>query len=191
MNGENSICFLLRLIVVINRIHILGASGSGTTTLVKLLSMQLSIRHMDCDDYFWKTKFSESWPADMRLKLLTDEIKKQDNWILSGATIPWGNSLTGLYDLVIFLSVSNEVRLKRLREREMERWGDRALPGNDKHEHFLKFMEWANLYECGGLNVRSRKSHDNWLEGLKCPILRLSGTDSTEERAQKVLEYIR
>lgn len=175
---------------MINKIHILGASGSGTTTLGKLLAKELNFRFLDSDDYFWKHKFDETWPAETRLELLHGEIKRQELWVLSGATIPWGNSLKDLYDLVIFLSVPNEVRLKRLEEREMERWGERALPGREKHEHFLNFMEWANLYEDGGLDVRSRKSHENWLKGLTCPVLRLSGTDSVKERVQRVLEFL-
>lgn len=175
---------------MINKIHIFGASGSGTTTLGRYLAKELNIRHLDSDDYFWKHKFDEVWPKETRLKHLKEEIHKQNQWILSGATIPWGDSLKELYDLVIFLSVPNEVRLKRLEEREMERWGDRALPGNDKYEHFRKFMEWANLYETGGINVRSRKSHENWLKELTCPVLYLSGIESVEERVLKVLEYI-
>ena len=35
------------------RIHILGASGSGTTTLGRALAERLQCRHFDTDDYFW------------------------------------------------------------------------------------------------------------------------------------------
>lgn len=34
-------------------IHIYGASGSGTSTLGRLISEQLGYTFMDTDDYFW------------------------------------------------------------------------------------------------------------------------------------------
>jgi adenylate kinase family enzyme len=38
---------------MIQRIHILGASGSGTTTLGRALSERLQCPHFDTDNYFW------------------------------------------------------------------------------------------------------------------------------------------
>jgi adenylate kinase family enzyme len=36
-----------------NRIHILGASGSGTTTLGRAMAERLNYTHFDTDAYFW------------------------------------------------------------------------------------------------------------------------------------------
>ena len=38
---------------MIHRIHILGASGSGTTTLGRALAARLQCPHFDTDDCFW------------------------------------------------------------------------------------------------------------------------------------------
>jgi adenylate kinase family enzyme len=54
-----------------NHLHILGASGSGTTTLASSLSKELQYTHFDSDDYFWKTKFTEPRPRDERLQKLS------------------------------------------------------------------------------------------------------------------------
>ena len=35
------------------RIHIFGASGTGTTTLGGTLAAALDCPHLDTDDYFW------------------------------------------------------------------------------------------------------------------------------------------
>lgn len=35
------------------RLHVLGASGSGTTTLARALANHWSAPHADADDYFW------------------------------------------------------------------------------------------------------------------------------------------
>ena len=34
-------------------IHVMGASGSGTTTLGQALAAKLGIRHLDTDHFFW------------------------------------------------------------------------------------------------------------------------------------------
>lgn len=36
------------------RIHILGASGSGTTSIAKNVCSKLDYAHFDSDNYFWE-----------------------------------------------------------------------------------------------------------------------------------------
>ena len=36
------------------KIHVLGASGSGTTTIAKVLAKKLGYVHLDTDSYFWE-----------------------------------------------------------------------------------------------------------------------------------------
>jgi adenylate kinase family enzyme len=38
------------------RVHIFGASGSGTTTLGRTLAERLGVRFFDGDDYFWERR---------------------------------------------------------------------------------------------------------------------------------------
>lgn len=35
------------------RIHLMGASGSGVTTIGRALAGRLALPHHDTDDYFW------------------------------------------------------------------------------------------------------------------------------------------
>lgn len=171
-------------------IHILGASGSGTTTLGKKLCDNLPFKHFDSDDFFWKEKYSEPNSRDVRLNNLKHGIDLFDNWILSGAVIDWGNSLIPLFDLVIFITVTNKTRLKRLQDREYKRYGNFESPNGQRYEDFLKFMEWADKYETGGMEVRSRYQQKTWLDNLSCTVLELNGDHSIEENYKIVLEQI-
>jgi adenylate kinase family enzyme len=36
------------------KLHIFGASGSGTTTLGRGLAAELGLMHLDSDDFFWE-----------------------------------------------------------------------------------------------------------------------------------------
>lgn len=173
-----------------NCIHIFGASGSGATTLGQELSKRLPHVNFDGDDYFWIKKFTEQRKPSERLHLLTKDLSEYNQWILSGAICGWGNPLKSNFDLVIFLYVPKEIRLQRLREREIHRYGEDILPGRSMYEQSKAFLEWASLYDDGGLEVRSKVLHEQWLLDLTCPVLRIEGNTSISERVNIVLEYL-
>jgi hypothetical protein len=51
---ESSLDSILdRIVEVANRIHIFGASGSGTTTLGAAIADRYGYAHLDVDQYFW------------------------------------------------------------------------------------------------------------------------------------------
>ncbi|MBN1649207.1 MAG: AAA family ATPase [Spirochaetales bacterium] len=173
-------------------IHIFGASGSGTTTLGKALSLRLGYTHFDTDEYYWEKKYTKSRSPEQRITMIRRDITALagSGWVLSGHLAGWGDPLVTLFGLVIFLWVPQEVRLERLLVREKERYGNRILEGGDHHAHHLEFMEWAACYDTGGMDIRSRQKQEAWMEKLPCPLLRLEGDFSTEERLDKILSVI-
>lgn len=50
-----------------HRIHIMGASGAGTSTLGQALASRLPHRHLDSDDYFWEHKYTKQRDTTERL----------------------------------------------------------------------------------------------------------------------------
>jgi adenylate kinase family enzyme len=172
------------------RIHIMGASGAGTTTLGRALAARLPHVHLDSDDYFWKQKFSKQTPIADRLSRLRSDMELQEPWILSGAVCGWGDRLRDTFDLVIFLWIPGQLRLERLRAREYERYGEESLPGGRKYGDVETFMEWAALYDTAGPEVRSRTLHEEWMAALKCNVLRLEGDITVDDRVAAVLEYM-
>src|SRR5262245_2991835 len=104
-----------------NRIHIFGASGSGTTTLALTLAETHGHRHLDTDDFYWfptNPPYRQPRPVEARLALLRDARAQSSRWVLSGSLCGWGDPLISEFDLVVFLIVPTEVRLARLRARE-------------------------------------------------------------------------
>lgn len=174
-----------------NKIHIFGASGSGATTLGNELSLHLPHVNFDGDDYFWIEKFSKQREPEDRIRLLKDDLSKCNQWILSGAVCGWGDALKPEFDLVVFLYVPKETRLQRLYEREFQRYGDEILPGGGKYEKSKAFLEWESLYVEGGLEVRSKALHKHWMADLACPILKIEGNHTAQDRANIVLDYLK
>jgi adenylate kinase family enzyme len=135
------------------RIHIMGASGSGVTSLGRALAGSLAIPHHDTDDYFWLPTippYQEMREAGERLKLMREMFLPRADWVLSGSLNGWGDPLIADFDLVVFLVTPREIRLQRLRAREATHFGTKAVaPGGSHHKETEEFIEWASGYEEG------------------------------------------
>jgi adenylate kinase family enzyme len=152
--------------MMLHCIHILGASGSGTTTLGRALAERLQCPHFDTDDYFWlptDPPFTHQRACTERQQLLMDDLIAHDSWVLSGALCGWGDGAIPRFELVVFLAIPHDIRMERLRQREHERFGERILPGRDMDEKSQQLFAWAASYDDGDVNIRSRRQHDQWL----------------------------
>lgn len=172
------------------RILILGASGSGTTTLGMALSKKLPHVFLDTDDYFFITKFSEQRPLQDRREMLKKDLDHYENWVISGHVCGWGDDFKKYFDLVVFLLLPHDVRMKRLKQREYERYGQEIFEGGHQYEQSQEFLQWAALYDTAGLEVRSKALHEEWLSDLSCPVLRIDGDYTVKERVDIVLNYL-
>jgi adenylate kinase family enzyme len=176
------------------RIHILGASGSGTSTLGGAVAARLGCPHHETDDYLWlpdDPPYQRIRPMPDRLHMLHAALVRSRSWVVSGAMTGWGNSLVPLLDLVVFLNLAPALRLARLRAREAERWGPRIEAGGDMAVGHQAFMAWAEAYDTAGPEQRSRALHDAWLADLPCPVLRLDSAAPVPALTEAVLARFR
>ncbi|MEO8530978.1 MAG: hypothetical protein ABI459_07130 [Deltaproteobacteria bacterium] len=162
------------------RVHILGASGAGTTTLGRALAAQWAVPHHDTDDYFWEPTEQpytvKRDPAE-RLTLMRQMFVPRRAWVLSGSLIAWGDALIPELDLVVFLKIDPLIRMARLKAREELRLGAKTIaPGGASHASYLAFMEWATGYDHPDFTGRSLKRHSDWLAKLPCPVLALDSS---------------
>ena len=176
-----------------NRIHIFGASGSGTTTIAKAVSEKLSYKHFDTDSYYWypaKIPFTESRPIEERLRLINADLNAREKWVLSGSLDSWGNPLVPLFELVVFVYVPQDIRIERLKKREVERYGKEVLPGGSRHESTNEFIEWAAGYDSGLLTGRSLPRHQKWMQELECEVVKITNC-CLEDSIDTVIDVIR
>jgi adenylate kinase family enzyme len=178
---------------MVYRIHILGASGSGTTTLGRALAARLQCPHFDTDDYLWlptDPPFTRQRERTERQHLLLDALTAHDAWALSGSLCGWGDVAISLFELVVFLWIPHDTRMARLHRREHERFGARTMPGGDMYEQSQTFLAWAVSYDDGGMDIRSRRLHAQWLSTLPCPIVCFEGEYSIEEQIAVLMAEI-
>ena len=175
-------------------IHILGASGSGTTTLGRALAADMGLVHMDTDDYYWlptDPKFTAKRPIDERLRLMNADIDAADRGVvISGSLTGWGDVLIPHFTHVIRLTTPTEVRLERLRAREYAHFGDRIREGGDMYENHMIFLDWAAQYDDGDVSMRSKACHNAWMQQLPCPQTILTGDMALDQLVRRVKQAI-
>lgn len=175
------------------RIHILGASGSGTSTLGSALARRLGVPHADSDSFYWlptDPPYTTPRPADDRQTLLDRRLPVTGNWVFSGAATKWAAPLEPYYDLVVFLRLDPELRMDRLRRREAVRWGARIQPGGDMAVMNAAFLAWAEAYDTAGSLRRGLVTHEAWLADQPAPVLRLDSGAPVDDLVAAVLNWL-
>ncbi|ULQ59018.1 hypothetical protein K7I13_10905 [Brucepastera parasyntrophica] len=175
------------------KIHLLGPSGSGTSTLGKLIAGKYEVPWFDSDDLFWiKTDppFTVKRDINERTLLLRKTLSEHDSWVLSGSALGWGDFIRECIDIAIYKYVEPGQRLERLLKRERQRYGGRIESGGDMYESSRQFIDWAMQYEKGGMDMRSAESETAWLEGLSCPVIKLERVMPAEKELDLVFSEI-
>lgn len=168
------------------RIHITGASGTGTSTLARALATRLASQAFDTDDFYWVPSdppFREVRPVRDRIRLMEEVFLSRGDWVLSGSLHSWGTPVVARVTHVIFLTLDPATRLARLRRRERQRFGARIGPGGDMETAYRGFLDWAMSYDEDGASSRSRKAHEAWLRSLTVPVLRFDSACPVDELA--------
>lgn len=178
-----------------DRIHILGASGSGTTTFGRAIAARFGHTHLDVDDFFWEKTdppFTRQREVEARRAMLGAALEAHPRWVLTGSLVGWGDVFIPRFQLVIFTFIPHELRMERLIAREIERYGARRIgPGGDLYQHHLEFIQWARAYDSAGAEQRSLFVHEQWLKTIACPVLRLEGAMSTDDHLARLYRYLK
>lgn len=179
---------------MIKRVHIFGASGSGTSTLGEAMASRFGYTHFDTDDYYWlptKPPFQSPREKEERIRLLQKDLEDTERWVLTGSLCGWGDVFIPCFELVVYLWLPKSLRMDRLAQREKHRYGEAAIgEGGPMEQSFKDFMTWAGSYDEGDVTIRSKAMHEEWLKKINCRILRLEGDLSVEERVSIILKHL-
>ena len=159
-------------------ILICGLNGAGKSTLGKALAEHLGYEFIDNEDlYFPKTDpgyaFARPRSREEAVRLLEERIAGNDRFVFAAVKGDYGDKLAAVLDLAVLIEVPKEVRSRRVRERSFSRFGERILPGGDLYE---KEAAWFSLTDS-----RAEDYVTEWLETVRCPVIRIDGTLPAEE----------
>jgi len=80
------------------------------------------------------------------------------------------------------LDVPLDIRMKRIRQRAIDKFGDRVLPGGDMYEQEEKFFSYAEK--------RTPEKIEGWLATLSCKVIRLDGTKPIQVSVELIKSII-
>lgn len=161
---------------MVSRIAIVGGNGSGKTTLGSTLSKALNYKHMDIEDYYFEDAeipYLRSRTRKEVLQLMEQDTFKYPNFIISAVNADLGNKINSLYECVIYLKVPLEIRLKRVKQRAYDKFGDRVLEGGDMYEQEQEFFD--------SIVMKTLKKTDEWVKCIPCPIIYADGAKPIDE----------
>ncbi len=168
-------------------IIVCGLNGSGKSTLGKALAEKLDFHFMDNEDlYFSKTTpnyvYSSPRTREEVEKLLFSEIKAHENFVFASVKGDYGEHIYPFFRYAVLIDVSKDIRIQRVRNRSFQKFGHRMLRGGDLYEQEEKFFELVKS--------RPENTVEEWIQTLKCPIIRIDGTKPIEENVDFIIEQL-
>lgn len=170
------------------KIQIIGPSGSGKTTLGQFISKKLGINFIDTDSYYWKdlNNMIPNTTLEREIIFLNDLNVDNKNWIVAGSIFSWNKEHLTNKDIIVYLSIDEELRINRLINRMNAEVNLKKLDS--------EFLAWAKTYHTevdktkGGTYVCHMEELKIVKETMNAKILYLNGADSIEENCKKILE---
>lgn len=164
-------------------IIVFGLNGSGKSTLGPELARLLGYKHMDIEDYYFiesEIPYTNQRSREDVIKLMSDDIKNHNNFVLSALKGDFDEEIISFYEFGVFIDAPKEIRIERLKQRSINKFGDRVKKGGDMYHSELKFIEYAK--------TRTLDNIEEWSKSITCPIIRVNGMKAIRENANFIIE---
>lgn len=126
------------------RIIIIGNSGSGKTYLASKLSAYFGYPIIQLDLLFWEQGgFNTKRPKEIVYSEIT-RLAKEEKWIVEGVFGELAKEFFGNADYLIWLDLDHGTCIKNLLQRDSE--SAMQLDREAAEESFQKLIEWASNY---------------------------------------------
>ncbi len=159
-------------------ILICGLNGTGKSTLGKVLAEKLHFYFIDDEDlYFPKTNpdyiYASPRTQEEVEELLLRKIKVHENFVFASVKGDYGQAISSFFHYAVLIDVPKNIRIQRVKNRSFQKFGNRMLLGGDLYEQEEAFFNFVES--------RAENTVEEWIQCLKCPIIRIDGTKPIEE----------
>lgn len=166
---------------------ICGMNGSGKSTLGRALAESLGWRFIDNEDlYFPKDDpdylFARQRTQEEVERLLLEEVQRDDRFVFAAVKGNYGDAVLPYYRAAVMVEVPRELRLQRVQQRSLDKFGDRARPGGDLYEREKWFFDH--------ISARPEDYAVRWLDTVEIPVLRVDGTRPVGENIAVIRRWM-
>lgn len=168
-------------------ILVCGLNGAGKSTLGRALAERLGFAFLDNEDFYFP-KTDPAYPyADPRTreeveKLLISAINGRKSFVFASVKGDYSEEVRRRFRYAVLVEVPREIRLQRVKNRSLQRFGDRALPGGDLYDSEERFFELVKS--------RAENTVTDWISELSCPIIRVDGRRAVAENVEVIASRI-
>ena len=168
---------------------IIGPSGSGKTTLGKIVAQKLGYPYFDVDDYIWKQDtaipYTQMYTRAEKISRLRNDIAPYEHFVMAGSMSSFHYAFDEMFEMMVLLYVSPDIRVERVHKRAIQRFGERVLEGGDMYEAHMRFLNDNRRYEGDGSpNLNEQKE---WMEKMSCVKMELDGAAALETNADIIV----
>lgn len=165
-------------------IIVFGLNGCGKSTLGKKLAENLGFHFIDNEELFFPKTDPQYIYANPRSrteveKLLLDEVRAHKNFVFAAVKGDYGEKILPFFRYAVLIDVPKDIRIQRVRNRSFQKFGNRMLIGGDLYEQEEKFFEFVKS--------RSENTVEEWIQSLKCPVIRIYGTKPIKENVDYII----
>lgn len=165
-----------------------GMNGSGKSTLGRALAEALNWRFIDNEDLYFPKDDPNYLYAHPRTQeeaeaLLLQAVREDAHFVFAAVKGDYGDAVIPYYKGAILLETPRAVRLERVQQRSLDKFGDRARPGGDLYARERWFYD--------NVSARPEDYASRWVQTLNCPVLHLDGTRPVRENIDGILEWMK
>lgn len=167
---------------------ICGLNGSGKSTLGRALAEHLGWRFIDNEDLYFPKDDPDYLFAHQRTqeeveRLLLEEVQRDERFVFAAVKGNYGDAVLPYYKAAVLVEVPREIRLQRVQQRSLDKFGDRAKPGGDLYEREKWFFDH--------ISARPEDYASRWLDTVNIPILQVDGTRPVGENLTVIEDWLR
>ena len=173
----------------INHMGILvcGLNGSGKSTLGRMLAEKMGYIFIDNEELYFPKEdpaYEYTGPRNKQevIRLLEEKIQENRCFVFAAVRGDYGDKLLTAIDCTVSIDVPKEVRMQRVYERSLRKFGARMLEGGDLYDREAEFF--------GIVKARPDDYVNAWLSELSCPVINIDGTRPLEENLAYLLSVL-
>ncbi len=170
------------------KIIICGLNGAGKSTLGQALAYKTGWAFKDVEDYYFP-KNDPTYPYAIQrtkeeiINFLYEDLCNNNNLIFAGVRGNYSPEIAAMFTKAVFVKVSKEIRMKRVRKRAFDKFGSRVLQGGDLYERENAFYDI--------IKKRTDETVTDWLETVNIPVITIDGRKPIEENVEIILEILK